>query len=60
TSYEEGVVERLDPVSNTVVYQTRLGGNPNGITEGFGAVWVADTANGLLYRLDPEATGLSG
>jgi streptogramin lyase len=58
TSYNEGVVERIDPATDTVVYRARLGGNINGITEGFGSVWVSDTGRGRLYRLDPAATGV--
>jgi streptogramin lyase len=59
TSYPEGVVERIDPERNEVVFRARLGGNLNGITEGFGGVWVADTAGGIFYRLDPGATGVT-
>jgi outer membrane protein assembly factor BamB len=58
TSYDEGMVERIDPATNAVVYRARLGGNINGITEGFGGVWVSDTGRGRLYRLDPAATGV--
>lgn len=58
TSYDGGVVERIDPATNDVVYRAELGGNINGIAEGFGAIWVTDTGNGLLYRIDPAATGL--
>jgi streptogramin lyase len=57
TSYESGAVERIDPSTNTVVYRAELGLNPNGIAQGFGAIWVADTGEGRLYRLDPTATG---
>lgn len=57
TSYEAGAVERIDPSKNEVVYGAKLGLNPNGITQGFGAIWVADTGEGRLYRLDPTATG---
>jgi streptogramin lyase len=57
TSYPEGVVERIDPGTNEVVFHARLGGNLNGITEGDGAIWVGDTALGKLFRVDPAATG---
>jgi outer membrane protein assembly factor BamB len=58
TSYPQGVVERIDPKTNEVVFRANLGGNLNGITEGFGAIWVTDTSVGLLYRLDPGAMGI--
>jgi streptogramin lyase len=53
------LVARIDVATNEVAYQARLGGSPNGLTEGFGSIWVSDTANGRLYRIDPEATGVS-
>jgi streptogramin lyase len=59
TSYPQGVVERIDPRTNEVVFRAKLGGNMNGITQGFGAIWVTDTSVGLLYRLDPGATGIA-
>jgi streptogramin lyase len=57
TSYPQGVVTRIDPATNEVVFRAVLGGTPNGITEGFGSIWVAETGSGLLYRIDPAATG---
>ena len=59
TSYPTGVVGRIDPATNEVVYKVQLGGNPNGITEGFGSIWVSDTANGRLFRIDPGAAGIN-
>jgi hypothetical protein len=59
TSYETGIVGRIDPTTNEIVYQVLLNGNPNGITEGFGAIWVSDTANGRLFRIDPAASGIT-
>jgi outer membrane protein assembly factor BamB len=58
TSYAGGTVERIDPETNEVVFRTRIGGSPNGITEGFGSIWVSDTANGRFFAIDPSATGL--
>ena len=58
TSYATGKVVRIDPHTNEVVYRAFLRGNINGITLGFGSVWVSDTANGMLYRLEPQATGI--
>ena len=59
TSYPNGVIERIDPTSNQVVFRTKPGGTLNGITEGYGSIWVAETGTGRLYRVDPAATGLA-
>jgi streptogramin lyase len=59
TSYPQGVVTRIDPETNEVVFRAALGGTLNGITEGFGSIWVAETGKGLLYRIDPAATGVT-
>jgi streptogramin lyase len=59
SSYPQGVVGRIDPETNEVVFRAALGGTLNGITAGFGSIWVADTANGLLYRIDPTASGMA-
>jgi streptogramin lyase len=59
TSYLSGLVGRIDPATNEVVYQAHLGGNVNGITEGFGSIWVSDTASGRLLRIDPVASGIT-
>jgi outer membrane protein assembly factor BamB len=56
TSYPLGVVERIDPATNEIVFRAKLGGNLNGITEGFGAIWVVDTRSGILYRIDQSST----
>jgi DNA-binding beta-propeller fold protein YncE len=59
TSYERGVVERIDPTSNAVVFRSRFNGSINGIADGLGGIWVSDTTNGRLYLLDPNATGVA-
>ena len=53
TSYDGGVVERVNPKISRVVFQAKLGGNPNGITIHDGSIWVADTGAGRLFRFDP-------
>jgi streptogramin lyase len=57
TSYVGGAVERVDPTTDQVTFRAKLGGNINGIAEGFGSIWVTDTATGRLYRIDPAASG---
>jgi streptogramin lyase len=59
TSFDQGVVERIDPASNEVVFGVLIGGNPNGITEGFGSVRVSDTGTRCIHRFDPIATGIA-
>ena len=59
TSYNGGTISRIDPATNTVVFQAYLNGAINGITEGLGGIWVADTSNGRLYLIDPSATGVN-
>jgi hypothetical protein len=59
TSFDEGVVERIDPKTNEVAFRAQLGGNLNGITEGFGGIWVTDTGQGRIYQIDPAATGVA-
>ena len=56
TNFDRGIVERIDPETNEVVFHAALGGNSNGIAEGFGWIWVADTQRGQLFRIDPQAT----
>lgn len=58
TSFERGVVERVGPATNQVVFRVHLGGNPNGIAAGLGSIWVADTMRGHIYRFDPLVEGL--
>jgi streptogramin lyase len=52
-------VERIDPETNEVEFRAELGGNINGITEGLGGIWVTDTGQGRIYKIDPEATGVA-
>jgi streptogramin lyase len=58
TSFATGAVERVDPATNQVIYHAELGGTPNGITQGFGAIWVGETTLRHLYKIDPAATSV--
>jgi DNA-binding SARP family transcriptional activator/outer membrane protein assembly factor BamB len=53
-----GVVYRLDPATGAVESETTVGRSPNGIAVGLGAVWVVNTVDATLERLD-QATGAS-
>jgi streptogramin lyase len=48
-----GFVVRIDPVSEIVGQQIRVGANPSCIAVGSGFVWVATPDEGAVYRIDP-------
>jgi len=45
---------RIDPVSRTVVTTVPVGNGPTGIAFGAGAVWVANSLDGTVMRIDPD------
>ena len=47
---------RLDPESHDVIDTIEVGNGPVGIAVGAGAVWVANSLDGTVSRIDP-ATG---
>jgi virginiamycin B lyase len=56
-----GNVARVDPATNTVVWQVTLNlslgeASPVGVAAGAGSVWAADNSSDFVWRLDP-ATG---
>jgi YVTN family beta-propeller protein len=48
-----GYLLRIDPRSNKVIAKIRVGAAPNGIAVSPGAVWVADSQDGTLSKIDP-------
>jgi len=46
-------VGMIDTDGTAVRAVIRIGGQPSGIAVGAGAVWVTDTADDLLFRIDP-------
>jgi streptogramin lyase len=48
-----GALQRVDPVTNTLVATYRLGGEPIDVAAGAGAVWVVDGGRNSLARVDP-------
>ena len=49
-----GLVERVDPSSNTVVDRIPVDGEPGSVVSGGGAIWVASTLGGTITRIDPD------
>jgi ABC-type transport system substrate-binding protein/streptogramin lyase len=52
-----GVVERINPKTNTVQQTIVLKGEPSAIAVGGGFVWVAETVAGKVVEIDPRANG---
>jgi DNA-binding beta-propeller fold protein YncE len=52
----EDVLVRIDPLTNRVVQEIRVGHLPTGVAVGFGSVWVANQVDVSISRIDP-ATG---
>ena len=52
-----GVVERVDPTTNTVQQTIVLKGSPSAIAVGGGFVWVAESLAGKVVQIDPNANG---
>jgi YVTN family beta-propeller protein len=49
-----GMVRRIGPATNTVVETITLGGTPSAVAVGDGSVWVANSKNRSLARIDPK------
>jgi ABC-type transport system substrate-binding protein/DNA-binding SARP family transcriptional activator/streptogramin lyase len=54
---DRGVVERIDPTTNTVQQTIVLQGGPSAIAVGGGFVWVAETLAGKVVEIDPRSNG---
>ena len=52
-----GVVERIDPTTNTVQQTIVVGGGPAAIAVGGGFVWVVQSLAGSVVQIDPRANG---
>jgi streptogramin lyase len=60
TAPNNGEVLRIDPLTNEIVEEIPLDGFPQGISVGFGSVWVATSdppegGNGGVSRIDPRS-----
>src|SRR5262249_59480970 len=50
-----GTVSRIDPGTNSVVQEIGVGNEPLGIVYAAGSLWVANTGDGTITRIDPES-----
>jgi streptogramin lyase len=50
----EDVLVRIDPRTNRVVQEIRVGHLPTGVAVGFGSVWVANQVDATISRIAPE------
>lgn len=55
-----GGVARIDPATATVTATIALGGVPRDPAVAFGALWVANSGDGILYRIDPATNQVAG
>ena len=49
----DGAVVRIDPATNSVTTTIPVGRGPTGIAVGLGSVWVANSRDGTVSRIDP-------
>ena len=47
-------VSRIDPATNKVVAKVRTGSSPAAVTTGFGGIWVADSFENTVSRIEPS------
>jgi YVTN family beta-propeller protein len=52
-------VTEFSPVTNRKTFDFHVGRTPSGITVGDGAVWVADTGDDTVSRIDPRARSVT-
>ena len=48
-------VVKIDPALNVVADVVRVGRRPTSIAVGEGAVWIANSGNGTVSRIDPRS-----
>jgi YVTN family beta-propeller protein len=54
-----GVVTRIDPSTNAVVLPSGVAGSlPSAVATGFDAVWVANTGDNSVVRMNPRTNGV--
>jgi YVTN family beta-propeller protein len=52
-----GAIARVDAVSRDVLATTSVGNDPSAIAAGAGSIWVTDSDDNTVTRLDPESEG---
>ena len=54
-----GVVARIDPSTNSVVFPTGVAGSlPSAIATGFDSIWVANAGDNNVVRMNPRTNGV--
>jgi YVTN family beta-propeller protein len=57
TGRSYGAVARVDATSHEVTARTSVGNDPSAIATGAGGVWITDSADNTVTRLDPSTEG---
>ena len=52
-------VARIDPATGKVVQAISVGSGPTGIDFGAGSLWVANSLDGTISRIDPETNSVT-
>jgi len=52
-----GAIARVDAGSQDVLAKTSVGNDPSAIAAGAGSIWVTDSEDNTVTRLDPESEG---
>ena len=55
-----GAVIRIDPASGRAAAAVQLDGMPRDPVFAFGALWVAESSHGILYRISPDTDAVTG
>jgi DNA-binding beta-propeller fold protein YncE/outer membrane lipoprotein-sorting protein len=55
-----GYLIRIDPRSNRIIAKIRVGKSPDGIAVSPGAIWVANSEDGTLSKIDPATNRVVG
>jgi len=58
TDFENNVLVRVDPVTDTMIATIPVGSAPEGVAVTDGSVWVAEEHDGAVTRLDPATYGV--
>jgi len=59
TCYDDGTVQRIDPVAGRVLATTaRVGRGLDGLLVGGGEVWAVGDGDGTVYEIDPATAAI--
>jgi DNA-binding beta-propeller fold protein YncE len=57
---DRGYLLRIDPRSNRIIAKIRVGESPDGIAVSPGAIWVVNSQDGTLSKIDPATNRVVG